>query len=121
LPILPVLASNSMTGAPLILVCHILGRMVSWIWSSIGGTQSDSVLVSYRSDVNHVGVTCLVLTSTGRGADIMVPMAIPAFGGMNIEVMTMFVIPTLYCAIRESKLKAGTKDARLERENLGTE
>jgi Cu(I)/Ag(I) efflux system membrane protein CusA/SilA len=30
-----------------------------------------------------------VLTSTGKGADIMVPMAIPTFGGMIIQVMTI--------------------------------
>ncbi|MHC4334561.1 MAG: efflux RND transporter permease subunit [Planctomycetota bacterium] len=47
-----------------------------------------------------------VLTSTGRGSDIMVPMAIPSFGGMTIEVLTMLVVPVLYCAIKEIKLKA---------------
>jgi Cu(I)/Ag(I) efflux system membrane protein CusA/SilA len=47
-----------------------------------------------------------VLTSTGRGSDIMVPMAIPSFGGMTIEVLTMLVVPVLYCAIKELKLKA---------------
>jgi len=48
-----------------------------------------------------------VLTSKGRGADIMVPMAIPSFGGMAIELMTMFIVPVLYCMIEEAKLKAG--------------
>jgi Cu(I)/Ag(I) efflux system membrane protein CusA/SilA len=47
-----------------------------------------------------------VLTSTGRGSDIMVPMAIPAFGGMFIEVITMLVVPVLYCTSAEAKLKA---------------
>ncbi|MEN7549570.1 efflux RND transporter permease subunit [Rapidithrix thailandica] len=37
-----------------------------------------------------------VLTSTGRGADIMVPMAIPSFGGMLIALITLFVVPVLY-------------------------
>ena len=45
-----------------------------------------------------------VLTSTGRGSDIMVPMAIPSFGGMTIEVLTMLVVPVLYCWIKESKI-----------------
>ncbi len=45
-----------------------------------------------------------VLTSTGRGADIMVPMAIPSFGGMAIEVMTMLVVPVLYCSVQEWRL-----------------
>ncbi len=42
-----------------------------------------------------------VLTSTGRGSDIMVPMAIPSFGGMLIALMTMFVVPVLYCLMKE--------------------
>lgn len=51
-----------------------------------------------------------VLTATGRGADIMVPMAIPSFGGMSIEIMTMLVVPVLYCLVKEVKLRAGIKD-----------
>jgi copper/silver efflux system protein len=42
-----------------------------------------------------------VLTSRGRGSDVMIPMAIPAFGGLIFEVITMFTLPVLYCAIRE--------------------
>ena len=46
-----------------------------------------------------------VLTSTGKGSDIMVPMAIPTFGGMTIQVMTMFVVPVLYCMWQEGRVK----------------
>ena len=46
-----------------------------------------------------------VLTSTGRGADIMVPMAIPVFGGMTIEILTMLVVPVLYSLAKEYKCK----------------
>lgn len=46
-----------------------------------------------------------VLTSTGRGADIMVPMAIPSVGGMLFQVITLFVIPVLYAAWKEFQLK----------------
>jgi Cu(I)/Ag(I) efflux system membrane protein CusA/SilA len=46
-----------------------------------------------------------VLSSTGKGSDIMVPMAIPTFGGMLIQTMTMFVVPVLQCAWRENVLK----------------
>jgi Cu(I)/Ag(I) efflux system membrane protein CusA/SilA len=45
-----------------------------------------------------------VLTSTGKGADIMVPMAIPTFGGMLIQSMTMFVVPVLQCWWRETMI-----------------
>ena len=46
-----------------------------------------------------------VLTATGKGADVVVPMAIPTFGGMLLQVMTMFVVPVLYCMWKEHGLK----------------
>lgn len=46
-----------------------------------------------------------VITSQGRGSDIMVPMALPSVGGMAIELITLFVVPVLYCAFEERKLK----------------
>ncbi|MBI9110657.1 efflux RND transporter permease subunit [Maridesulfovibrio ferrireducens] len=47
-----------------------------------------------------------ILTSTGRGSDIMVPMAIPSFGGMTIAILTVFVVPVLYCGVEEIKFKS---------------
>lgn len=46
-----------------------------------------------------------VLSSTGRGSDIMVPMAIPSFGGMLVALITVMVVPNLYCAKEELRLK----------------
>ena len=46
-----------------------------------------------------------VLTSTGRGADVMVPMAIPSFGGMCLQLLTMFTVPIMYCMWKEYQLK----------------
>ncbi|MBF0762032.1 efflux RND transporter permease subunit [Dysgonomonas mossii] len=46
-----------------------------------------------------------VLTSTGKGSDIMIPMAIPTFGGMLIQSMTMFVVPVFQCWWRESAIR----------------
>lgn len=42
-----------------------------------------------------------ILTSTGRGADVMVPMAIPSFGGMMIQLVTIFLAPILYSMMKE--------------------
>lgn len=50
-----------------------------------------------------------VLSSTGKGADIMVPMSIPTFGGMLIQTMTMFVVPVLQCWWREGALRKSKK------------
>ncbi len=51
-----------------------------------------------------------VLTSTGKGADIMIPMAIPTFGGMTIQIMTMFVVPVLQAFWRETVIKKQMKE-----------
>lgn len=50
-----------------------------------------------------------VLTSTGRGSDIMIPMAIPSFGGMLIALVTLFVVPVLFSWKEEFQLKRATK------------
>jgi len=55
-----------------------------------------------------------VLTSTGKGSDIMVPMAIPTFGGMLIQTMTMFVVPVLQCWWRENAVKNNRLPEQIE-------
>ncbi|MBC2608164.1 efflux RND transporter permease subunit [Pelagicoccus albus] len=45
-----------------------------------------------------------VLSSSGRGADVMIPMAIPVFGGMCLALLTVFLVPALYCSLEEWKL-----------------
>lgn len=50
-----------------------------------------------------------ILTSTGRGADIMLPMAIPSLGGMMLQVVTMFTVPVLYALREELKIRFTTK------------
>lgn len=55
-----------------------------------------------------------VLLSSGRGADVARAMALPVFGGMLIEPFTTFVVPTVYCAYMEFKLRAGLRDELLE-------
>jgi Cu(I)/Ag(I) efflux system membrane protein CusA/SilA len=47
-----------------------------------------------------------VLTSTGRGADIMIPMAIPSFGGMLFVLINIMVVPVVYSWLKEKQLKS---------------
>ncbi|MBN4076164.1 efflux RND transporter permease subunit, partial [Gemmatimonas aurantiaca] len=47
-----------------------------------------------------------VLTSTGRGSDILAPMAIPSFGGMVVALVTILLVPVLYCAMAERRIRA---------------
>jgi Cu(I)/Ag(I) efflux system membrane protein CusA/SilA len=48
-----------------------------------------------------------VLTSVGRGSDVMVPMAIPSFGGMMVVLVSVFATPVFYCAIKEFRHQTG--------------
>jgi len=77
----------------------------------------EAVLVAGKKRVRPAMMTAAVtiiallpvLTSTGKGADIMIPMAIPVFGGMVIQLMTMFVVPVLQAFWRESVIKRNQK------------
>src|SRR5690554_2169975 len=50
-----------------------------------------------------------VLTSSGKGSEIMIPMSIPTFGGMLIQSMTMFIVPILQCWWREGAIRKKEK------------
>ena len=47
-----------------------------------------------------------VITSQGKGSDVMVPMALPLMGGMAIQLVTLFVVPVLYSWAEERRLRA---------------
>jgi len=54
-----------------------------------------------------------VMLSAGRGADVARAMALPVFGGMLVEPFTSFIVPTMYCAYMELKLRVGLSDQLL--------
>lgn len=45
-----------------------------------------------------------VITSTGRGSDVMVPMALPTVGGMTVAILTLLTTPVLFCLVEEIRL-----------------
>ncbi len=53
-----------------------------------------------------------VLLASGRGADVARAMAVPVFGGMVVELITLFVVPVVYCGFLEIKMKGGLGDSR---------
>jgi len=59
-----------------------------------------------------------VLISTGPGADVARAMALPIFGGMLIEPFTTFIVPTLYSAYVEFKMRAGLEDEYWKHDRL---
>ena len=52
-----------------------------------------------------------ILTSRGRGADIMVPMAIPSFGGMAVVGVSIFIVPVLYCVVQEFRCRCKLRES----------
>lgn len=46
-----------------------------------------------------------VILASGRGSELSRPMALPVFGGMLIEFMTMLIVPVVYCWWLEKKLE----------------
>jgi Cu(I)/Ag(I) efflux system membrane protein CusA/SilA len=51
-----------------------------------------------------------VLTSTGKGSDIMIPMSIPIFGGMLLDTTSYFLVPVLYSWRKERIAKRRLKN-----------
>ncbi len=51
-----------------------------------------------------------VLTSTGKGSDIMIPMSIPIFGGMLLDTTSYFLLPVLYSWRKERIAKRRNKE-----------
>ena len=59
-----------------------------------------------------------ILTSVGRGSDVMVPMAIPSFGGMLVVLVSIFVVPVLYSAVKEFRWKVGRSRKEYKAEEM---
>ncbi|MFN3193882.1 MAG: efflux RND transporter permease subunit [Aureliella sp.] len=51
-----------------------------------------------------------VMFADGRGADVARAMALPVFGGMLVEPLTSFVVPTMYAMYLEAKMALGLSD-----------
>ncbi|HYG78388.1 MAG TPA: efflux RND transporter permease subunit [Planctomycetota bacterium] len=52
-----------------------------------------------------------VFWTQGRGSDVMQPMAIPVVGGMAVQLITLFIVPCLFCAVEEWKFKRAQRKA----------
>jgi Cu(I)/Ag(I) efflux system membrane protein CusA/SilA len=53
-----------------------------------------------------------VLMSIGRGSDIMVPMAIPSFGGMTLSLIDLLIVPTIFCMVKEFVARRAMKKSQ---------
>lgn len=99
----------------------IMGTYIHQVFEKINPDTEEkvreAVLIAGKKRVRPAMMTAAVaiialipvLTSSGKGADIMIPMAIPTFGGMTIQIMTMFVVPVLQSYWREGVIKRKDK------------
>ncbi len=55
-----------------------------------------------------------VMLATGRGSDVARAMALPVFFGMFVELVSLFVVPVLYCGYMEMKLNLAAPEAPTE-------
>jgi copper/silver efflux system protein len=55
-----------------------------------------------------------VLTSTGRGSELLLPMTLPVVGGMTLAIVTWFTVPVLACAIEEWKARKRSKGMKVD-------
>ncbi|MDD7984138.1 efflux RND transporter permease subunit [Lentisphaera marina] len=60
-----------------------------------------------------------ILSSTGRGSDVMVPMAIPSFGGMLVVQLSVFLVPCLFSMIKEFQLHTKLKNSTIDNLFIG--
>jgi copper/silver efflux system protein len=78
---------------------------------SIYATVLEAAQRRVRPCLMTTGTTMLallpILTSAGRGSEIMIPMAIPAFGGMFALLLSLLLVPVLYAVYKEMELKFG--------------
>jgi Cu(I)/Ag(I) efflux system membrane protein CusA/SilA len=104
--------------------------MSTYLESSFKGRQFNSI-AEIRAAILEAGLKrirpCLmtiattvvglmpIFWATGRGADVMKPMAIPSVGGMAVSVITLFIVPCVFCAVEEWKWK---RTQRLVKESL---
>jgi Cu(I)/Ag(I) efflux system membrane protein CusA/SilA len=63
-----------------------------------------------------IGLMPIFLT-TGRGSDVMQPMAIPSVGGMAVQLITLFVAPCHYCLVKEWQYKRQSRRLRVRLED----
>jgi hypothetical protein len=83
------------TESPSVYADRIIGKLYLEIISDRDAASR------YGHNLAHLFKVGPVLTSTGRGSDLIIPMAIPIFCGMFIGLLTMFVVPVLFCLVRE--------------------
>ncbi len=105
-------AETALDPAPISMVKTVINYSPKYLADDSGKELREATLIAGKKRIRPCLMTTAttilalipVLTSTGRGSDVMVPMAIPSFGGMLIQILTMFIVPVCYTGLAELKL-----------------
>lgn len=95
--------------------------MVATYLGQLFEKQTPASIQEVREIVVEAGMKrirpCLMTTATtviglmpvffaqGRGSDVMQPMAVPSVGGMAMSLLTLLIVPCIYCWVEECKLR----------------
>jgi Cu(I)/Ag(I) efflux system membrane protein CusA/SilA len=79
------------------------------IRESIVGAGKRRIRPCLMTTVTTILALIPILLASGRGADVMKPMAIPSVGGMLIELVSLFGIPVSYCGLLQLRWKLGLR------------
>jgi copper/silver efflux system protein len=53
-----------------------------------------------------------ILWSTSTGSEVIKPMAIPVLGGMLVELVSLFIVPTIYSYVEQQKITNGKSECK---------
>ena len=75
--------------------------------AEIRSTVAQAALKRIRPSLMTIATTSIglmpIFWATGRGADVMQPMAIPAVGGITAQLITGLIAPVIFCAMEERR------------------
>jgi len=93
-----------------VIATYLEGAFKDRVFTSIAEIRAaviDAGLMRIRPCLMTIATTVFgllpIFWATGRGSDVMQPMAIPSMGGMAVSLITMFIVPCVFCAIEERK------------------
>jgi Cu(I)/Ag(I) efflux system membrane protein CusA/SilA len=95
-----------------VMATYLEGRFKERAFASVDEIRAATIeagLLRIRPCLMTIATTVFgllpIFWATGRGSDVMQPMAIPSVGGMAVSLITLFIVPCLFCAVEEWKWK----------------
>ena len=91
-------------------------RIQFWFIALVIGIAAGTAAVLFRTGISFLQQTFYStddvrnIQSFAETLPWFIILAIPIFGGMAIEILTMLVVPVLYCMVKEFRLDRKTRN-----------